>query len=467
MAGDAMKREAKNILAALIQHAAAVLSGLILPREILAHYGSEMNGLVQSVTQFLSYTAVLELGLGAVIPAALYRPLVERDYGKINEILASGRKSFRRIAAASILYILILLLLFPRPSADPNGKTTALLILLAGAGTIFYYSVGLPERLLLISDQRGWVVWLMAAAVTVASTAFQVIGIRAGAALTAVRAVAAAGGILLILGIRHYAVCHYPLNLPPSDTGEPIPQKWNGIAQHLAYFVLENTDILLLTAFAGFREVSVYTVYFMVITGVRRIFITVTYSVQPKLGELWAGGQREPLLRTFSAFERRIHLAAAGAFSFLGVTLVPFVQAYTDGIGDANYTRPLFALLLVLAYGVQSLRDPYDKMILAAGHFRQTQGNYLLAAALNLGISLLAVQRFGAEGVAAGTLAAMLLQTIYMTHYNNRILLKRSAWPLIRLFAADALVVIAVTAAAVWARPLLAEIFRIILGVLR
>ena len=86
----------------------------------------------------------------------------------------------------------------------------------------------------------------------------------------------------------------------------------------------------------------------------------------------------------------------------LGIFLVPFVQVYTDGITDANYVRPAFAILMTIAYGLQGLRDPYDKLILASGHFRQTQNNYILAAALNLGVSLIAVQLWGAGGRRSG-----------------------------------------------------------------
>ena len=73
-----MNTQMKNTLCSLLQHLCTILCGLILPREILIHYGSDMNGLVLSITRFLSYTALLELGIGAVIPAALYSPLAVR-----------------------------------------------------------------------------------------------------------------------------------------------------------------------------------------------------------------------------------------------------------------------------------------------------------------------------------------------------------------------------------------------------
>ena len=52
-----------------------LISGLIVPRLILSTFGSEANGLVSSLTQFLNYISLVEGGIGSVVLTALYRPL--------------------------------------------------------------------------------------------------------------------------------------------------------------------------------------------------------------------------------------------------------------------------------------------------------------------------------------------------------------------------------------------------------
>lgn len=431
-----MRRQTLNTLTAVLQNVVAILCGLILPRVILTHYGSEMNGLTHSVAQFLSYLGLFEFGIGAVIPAALYEPLVKRDSKTISAILASGAKVFRRIALAGVVYILILMAVFPALTGSAF-ETSALFLLIIGAGTVAGYIAGEPERLLLISDQKGCLISGLAAISTLLSTLVQLALIRSGRSLAAAKLSATVIGILQILLICLYVRRHYSIDRKIRYEREPIPQKWNGTAQHVAFFVLENTDIILLSVFTTFREVSVYSVYFMFISGVRRILMSISYSVQPKLGELQARGDREALRSFFASFERWIHLSSVLAFGCLGVFLVPFVRVYTEGVQDADYIRPLFALLMTLAYGIQSVRDPYDKLILASGHFKQTQHNYIIAACLNLGVSLLAVQRWGLEGVAAGTLLAMAYQLVYMAVYDTKVLLKRPFRVLIRQILID------------------------------
>ncbi len=445
----------KNTAWSVVQHLVAIVCGLILPREILARYGSEMNGVMHSISQFLTYTVVLEMGIGAVIPAALYPALAEGNRRKVSGILMSGYSVFRKIALVCAVYTVILAFVFSGVS-----EASFVLVLILGAGTVCHYLAGTPEQLLIISDQKGYIVYALSALGSVISTASQVFLIRSGHSLEAVKAAGLLLGIAHIILICFYTRRHYAID---RSVKEPIPQKWEGAAQHIAYIVLENTDIILLTLFAGFGEVSVYSVYFMVISGVRRIFSSVTYSVQPKLGELRAKGDQAELNRFFASFERWIHISTVLAFGLVGLLLVPFVQVYTEGVRDADYIRPLFALLLTLAYACQSLRDPYDKLILASGHFRQTRGNYIIAAGLNLGISLAGVLLWGLEGVAAGTLIAMAYQLVYMEHYDTGILLKRSRRELCKTLAIDAgLVVLILLVSNLVSFPA-AELFRRVL----
>ena len=102
------KRILYNTIFSLLLQIVTVLCGLIIPRLFLSEYGSEVNGLVQSVTQFLGIITLLELGIGQVIQSALYKPLANKDKYAIDCVLASGNKFFRRIAYILLAYIVLL-----------------------------------------------------------------------------------------------------------------------------------------------------------------------------------------------------------------------------------------------------------------------------------------------------------------------------------------------------------------------
>lgn len=80
----------KNTIWALVFQITSIVCGMILLRLILTKYGSEVNGMISSINQFLQIISFLQLGVGAVMQSTLYKPLAEKDNLMISQILASG-----------------------------------------------------------------------------------------------------------------------------------------------------------------------------------------------------------------------------------------------------------------------------------------------------------------------------------------------------------------------------------------
>ena len=52
-----------NIIANIILQLTNIVSWFIIPKIILSNFGSDVNGLVSSITQFLSYITLVEGGI--------------------------------------------------------------------------------------------------------------------------------------------------------------------------------------------------------------------------------------------------------------------------------------------------------------------------------------------------------------------------------------------------------------------
>ena len=83
-----------NSVSSLVYQIILFLSGFILPRLIIGAFGSGVNGLTNSITQYLSFISFLEFGIGAVVKSALYRPLAEKNNSRISEIMTSANRFF-------------------------------------------------------------------------------------------------------------------------------------------------------------------------------------------------------------------------------------------------------------------------------------------------------------------------------------------------------------------------------------
>lgn len=419
------KRLKWNIVSSLIFQVTTVICGFVIPRLILKNFGSQVNGLVNSITQFLHIITFLELGVGAVIQSALYEPLTNRDNDQISKIIRSANKFFSRIAYMLLIYIFILLIFYPLIiNKNFDHLYTAALILAISISSFAQYYFGIVDRLLLTADQKGYIQYTAQTVTLLLNTVSCVVLVNFGASIHLVKFVTSiiylARPILLRIYINH----HYNLNRKISYTDEPIKQKWNGIAQHVASVVLDQTDIIVLSVFSTLTNVSIYSVYHLVIYGIKNLFLSLTNGVQSLMGELLAKKEEKNLKDLFDWTEWLIHTGTTFVFGCTAILILPFVTVYTKGITDADYNVPMFAVLITLANAGHCLRLPYNTLILAAGHYKQTQNNYILAAVINIFISVLAVKTFGLIGVAVGTLCAMVYQTVWMAIYDSKYILK-------------------------------------------
>lgn len=421
------KRLILNTITSLTFQVCTIICGFILPRLILQEYGSEVNGLVNSITQFLGVIGLLELGVGAVIQSSLYKPLAEKNERKTSEIISSASKFFKKIAYMLLVYVLFLIIVYPFIAKQNFGWIyTALLIIAMSISSFAQYYFGIVDRLLLNADQHGYIQYLSQIVTLLLNTVACVILINNGVSIQVLKLTTSVIFLARPLIIRIYIKKKYNINRRIKYVGEPIKQKWNGVAQHVAAVVLDGTDTIVLTVFSTLQNVSIYSVYSLVVIGVKQLFLSMFNGFQSLIGELWVKQELEELKKLFGNVEWMMHTSVTSVFTCVGLLIVQFVQVYTLGVNDANYIQPLFALLITVANAGHCLRLPYNIMILAAGHYKQTQSNYIVATFLNIIISVITVFLWGLIGVAIGTLIAMLFQTVWMAIYNSKNLLK---WP--------------------------------------
>lgn len=419
---------AKNTAASLIAQITTLICGFVLPRLFLQHYGSEVNGLVNSISQFLSVIAFLELGVGAVVQSSLYKPLAEKDNQQISKVMVSANKFFQRLARILLVYVISLMIIYPFIANQNFGFIyTATLIAAISISSFAQYYFGIVNSLLLNADQRGYIQYNAQTVTIILNTIVCAIMISMNGTIQVVKLVTSLIYLARPVILQIYVKNHYAINWKIKYTQEPIKQKWNGVAQHVASVVLDGTDTIVLTVFSTLSNVSIYSVYFLVVKGVKTLFLSITNGIQALIGELWAKQELEQLKNFFGWIEWLIHTGTTYVFSCTAALIVPFIQVYTLGIRDANYIQPTFAILLTLANAMHCLRLPYNIMILAAGHYKQTQRNYIVAAILNIVVSVLTVKIWGLIGVAIGTLLAMTYQTIWLAIYDSRHFIN---WPL-------------------------------------
>ena len=127
------------------------------------------------------------------------------------------------------------------------------------------------------------------------------------------------------------------------------------------------------------------------------------------------------------------------------IFIIPFMKLYTAGITDINYIDYKVAVLFSIFYLMTGARACCADLINYAQHFKKTQSRCILEAAINLGISLIAVNFCGIYGVLIGTIAALVYRMNDMLIYANMRILKRSPWVSYKRLVYNSIVFISVT----------------------
>ena len=102
-----------NTLLATVYQIVVLIAGFITPRYMLKYYGSEINGLITSITQFISYFNLVEAGLSSASVYALYKPLAENDHKKISAIVVATQRFYIISGYIFLGMLMILALVYP------------------------------------------------------------------------------------------------------------------------------------------------------------------------------------------------------------------------------------------------------------------------------------------------------------------------------------------------------------------
>lgn len=423
------KKAIYNILSNLLLQIIIVIYGFIVPKVIITSFGSNVNGLISSITQFLAYITLLESGFGPVVKSLLYKPIAKQDNETIKKILKTSENFFRKIAKIFIMYIIVLCVFFPIIINDSFSPFfTISLIIIIAISTFAEYFFGMTYKLYLQSNQDNYIIYFIQIITYILSIIFVIVLVKINASIQFIKLVSGIIFILRPLLQNLYVRKKYSVDLRKVNEKIEIPQKWDGLAQHVAYVIHTNTDITVLTIFRTLSEVSVYSVYYLVINGVKSIISSFSGSIGSTFGDMIARNEIKNLNKKFNMYETLYLTIICIIFSCTLVLITPFIGIYTKGINDINYIRWTFGYLMVISEYIWAIMQPYSQTTLAAGHFKETKKGAWVEAFINLFISIVCVFKFGLNGVLFGTIIAVFIRMMEFIIHTNKKILYRDIW---------------------------------------
>lgn len=422
------KRAIKNIAFSIVGQCITIALGLILPRLYIVSYGSEVNGLLNSLNQILVYLSLFEAGIGATSLQALYEPVARDDWKSISGILSATNKYYRRAGICYFFALMILAVVYPLVVTSQIGFATIFLAtILSGIGNVIMFCFQGKYKVLFQAEGKVYITTNLSTIITVLTSISKIVLVSQGFDVISVLAVSAAIGLLQTIYIEWYIKNKYPeLDLRTAPNDGALSQKNYMLIHQISGLIFQNTDVLIITVILGLKAVSVYSIYKLIITHLESILLILSNGVNFILGQTFQL-DRKLYIKRIDLFEMVYGVAAFTLFLVALRLFVPFVRLYTRGVNDIKYADDYLALLFVAVALLTAMRVPMLLTINYAGHFKQTIFQTIMESVINIVISIIGVFLLGLYGVLLGTVAALLYRTNDVIIYTNRRILNRSA----------------------------------------
>lgn len=418
------KQSIINIALSLLSQTVTVLVGMLLPRALMVNYGSETNGLITSMQQVINYLTLIEGGLLSTVAVALYKPIANEDISSVNQVLASAKYFYRKTGVVFLAALGIVALIYPGVIAQTEFSymQVAYMVLLIGVnGATQILFIGKYKALLMASQKNGIILSINALSTVLYS------GLLIAAAylkIDAVLGLTIAVSAYLLRSMAFYV--SVKRLFPQYDFSGPhgtvsFPQRADALASQVLTMISLNGGTLILSFFkAPMEEISVYTTYNLVLSGLFMLMYSVENSMTSAFGDLLARDTKDKICAVYEKFDSIYHMLWTVIIACLGVLLLPFIRVYTIGVTDAEYILPVEGMLFTMIAAVWMLRNQQTLLMTAQGRFKDMRKPMMIEAIIVVVIGALGYMAYGLKGM----LIAKLVGTLYMCSrlmvYNYR-----------------------------------------------
>ncbi len=417
----------KNILTSGLTRLIIMMLGIVMPRLLITSFGSEVNGLLATITQIFTYLALLQAGIGTSTVNALYSPLSKNNREEANEVVTEARCYYRKVSLVYGACILGFAILYPfLANTELDKLLIFLVIILEGLASFLNYYFCAVYNQLLTADGRSYVLENISFFSYILQTGAKIVLIYLGFDVIAVQVVALVVTIVRIPILKLYTRRKYPwlsFNTPPQK--RYLKERKAFVVHEFSTIIFHNTDVFVVSTFCGFAMASVYTVYNTIYAALSNLLNTANSGLGFVLGQ---NLEKEPkeLCRIYDIYNSLYIAASFVLFTVAAVFTGPFIALYTRGVNDITYLMPGLMLLFVVSNLLSGVRAIGSRLITVSGHADKTKVRSIIEAVINLSTSVVLVCFFGIYGVLFGTIIALLYRSNDIIIYANRKILQRS-----------------------------------------
>ena len=431
MADSRSKNASRNIVFAFANKITAVLLPFVTRTITLYLLGEKYLGIGSLFSSVLSFLSLADLGLGSAIVFSMYQPIAENDEDKICALLEYYKKFYRRIGIAILTMGTLLVPVIPYLIKDepPAGANVYILFYLYLLNSVISYFFAGYKQSLLTAHQRTDIISKITLIVNVLVQVGQIAALVLTRSFYVYAVVPIAGTVVtnllnLIVTNRRYPRLQCRGNLGIEDR-KAIRKRLSGlVGTKLNSVVVHSADMLVISAFLGLTQNTIYGNYYYIINAVNAFVILFFSSMTAGVGNSLVTETPEKNLKLFGT----ISLINAWITGWCSVCLLclfhPFMVLW---VGERLSYSLGVEITLVVYFFVSSIQRTILMFKDAAGIWYEDRYRPYVCMTMNVILNVVLVQWIGIYGVTCSTIAAFLISVPWINFTLFRTLFQRSS----------------------------------------
>ena len=377
-----------------------------------------LNGLFSNILSMLSLS---ELGVGAAIIFALYKPVAENDKEKVKSLMSMYKRFYTLIGCTIIgmgIALSPFLGVFIKEMPDIPYIRVYYIMYVLDTGLSYFYTY---KRSLIICNRENYISSITTTVTSVGTKAVQLLVLIFTHDYFLFLLTQIVFNRVENIVISRIADRKYPYllekNVKPLCKEETFHIRKNIFAMlthKIGNVIVNGTDNLIISKILGLSVLGLYSNYNLPISAVNSIIAKVFQSITSNIGNLVVEKKRnETETVFFNIFFVNYWIYGVCSICFLCL-LQPFVSLW---LGEEYLLPNSTVLVLVLVFYLNGMRSTGLAFRDATGVFYHDRHKALIESAVNLVVSIPLTFLFGVTGVKLGTIISFMATSFWIEGY--------------------------------------------------
>lgn len=402
---------------------------LIYNNCLIYMYGSSINGLISTLTQFVSLFTIIEGGFTTASVVATYEPIQNMDHKKLNDILYTTKRVYMTIGSIITIFVLVFGSIYIRFIDSPFSYLQTYSLLIITVLTTAFSLCMLSKYSVILQGQNKEYIFIFFSLLSRTITwIISIVLILRAVNITIVYSINIANILINTALCKAYERKNFPYVTYSGEFNKKlIPGTKDVLFQKIASTFFSSTDLILISVFINLDSASVYNLYYQIFKSVLNLLGSIAHAPFNSFG-LLAKEDKSKLYEYFNIYQQLILLTSTFLLTVAGIMIIPFVRVYTKNIYDCNYIYPSLAFLFFSQIFAQIINRPYGTILNATGNFKMQNIQCGVAAIVNIVVSVSFIKMWGINSIIFGSFVGTLIILVMNIYQAYRKVFYRSVF---------------------------------------